>query len=70
VKGDLVIGSPKQGTKAILENWGLRKDVGKTPFLQRRLHLWFEIKPKTVNADDPMGGGAVLRSLFVHAPNE
>jgi hypothetical protein len=53
VKGDLVVGSRKQGTKAILQNWGLRSDVGRVPFLQRRLHLWFEIKPKEINGEDP-----------------
>jgi hypothetical protein len=53
VEGNLTIGSPKQGTKAILQNWVLRNDIGGTPFLQRRLHLWFEIKPRKVNAEDP-----------------
>ena len=53
VEGDLAIGSPQQGTKAILQNWGLRKDVGRTPFLQRRLHLWFEIKPQAISVEDP-----------------
>ncbi len=53
VKGNLTIGSPKQGTKAILQNCGLRNDIGGTPFLQRRLHLWFEIKPEKIDAEDP-----------------
>lgn len=53
VEGNLVIGSPKQGTKAILQNWGLRKDSRRAPFLLRRLHLWFEIKPQKIIAEDP-----------------
>lgn len=54
VDGDLVLGSPEQGAKAILQNWGLRKDIpGKTPFLQRRLHLWFQIRPPEIDVEDP-----------------
>jgi hypothetical protein len=52
VQGDLTLGSPEQGAKAILQNWGLQ-DVGRTPFLQRRLHLWFEIKPPAIDVEDP-----------------
>lgn len=53
VKEDLTLGSARQGAKAILQNWGLRKDVGKTPFLQRRLHFWFEIKCAPIDVEDP-----------------
>jgi hypothetical protein len=54
VEGDLTLGSPEQGTKAFLQNWGLRKDIpGNTPFLQRRLHLWFQIKPPSIDVEDP-----------------
>ena len=53
VKGNFTIGSPKQRTKAILQNCALRNDIGGTPFLQRRLHLWFEIKPEKIDAEDP-----------------
>ncbi len=53
VKEDLTLGSPEQGIKAILQNWGLRQDVPSRRFLQRRLHLWFEIKPPEINIDDP-----------------
>jgi hypothetical protein len=52
-EGDVVMGSPNQGAKAILQNWGLRQNVGRTPFLQRRLHLWFEIKPPELGVGDP-----------------
>src|SRR5260221_1119749 len=53
VEKDVVLGSREQGTKAVLQNWGLRKDVGRTPFLQRRLHLWLEIKPPEIDIEDP-----------------
>ena len=53
VKGDVVAGSPDQGAKAIFQNWGLRQDTLRPPFLRRRLHLWFEIQPPEINIDDP-----------------
>jgi hypothetical protein len=54
VKEDLVLGSPGEGTKAILQNWGPRKDpTSATPFLQRRLHLWFEIPAPEIDVEDP-----------------
>ena len=54
VEGDLTLGSAGQGAKAILQNWGLRQGfAGGAEFLQRRLHLWFEIKPPAINVDDP-----------------
>lgn len=54
VEGELVLGSPGQGTKAILQNWGLRKDpTSTTRFLQRRLHLWFEIPAPEIDVEDP-----------------
>lgn len=53
VTEDAFAGSPAQGAKAILQNCGLRKDVPDTLFLQRRLHLWFEIKPPAIDMDDP-----------------
>lgn len=53
VKEDLTLGSPEQGVRAILGNWGYRKDLQGTPFLQRRLHLWFEIKPQAIDLDNP-----------------
>ena len=53
VKEDLTLGSPDQGAKAILQNWGLRQDVPGRRFLQRRLHLWFEIKPPELDINDP-----------------
>ena len=54
VEGDLVLGSPEQGAKAILQNWGIRKDIpGKEPFLQRRLHLWFQVRPPEIDVEDP-----------------
>ncbi len=54
VKEDVTLGSVDQGAKAILQNWGLRADLlGETSFLQRRLHLWFEIKPPEIDIEDP-----------------
>lgn len=54
VKTDVIMGSATRGVKAILQNWGLRKDVpGVSPFLQRRLHLWLEIKPPPLDKNDP-----------------
>src|ERR1043166_545462 len=50
VKKDVTIGSSDQGMKAILNNWGFREDG---EFLQRRLHLWFEIEPPSLDLDDP-----------------
>ncbi len=54
VAEDVVLGSPEQGAKAIFQSWGPRRDIpGTPPFLQRRLHLWFEIKPLEIDIDDP-----------------
>jgi hypothetical protein len=54
VEGDVILGSPEQGAKAILQNLGLQKDVMDTStFLQRRLHLWLEIKPPEIDLGDP-----------------
>lgn len=54
IEKDLECGSADQGSKAIFQNWGLRTDVFETaPFLQSRLHLWFEIKPPAIDIDDP-----------------
>ena len=53
VKEDIVRGSPDQGAKAVFQNWGLRQNISGLPFLQRRLHLWFEIKPPEININDP-----------------
>ena len=49
----LVQGSRAKGTKAIFQNWGLSHNIPEKPFLQRRLHLWFEIKPPEINVDNP-----------------
>ena len=53
VEEDLVLGSVQQGAKAILQNWGLRRALTTPPFLQRRLHLWFEIRPPGIDVEDP-----------------
>jgi hypothetical protein len=54
VEANVTLGSPDHGAKAILQNWGLRKaSTGAERYLQRRLHLWFEIKPPEINVDDP-----------------
>lgn len=48
-----ILGSPEQGVKAFLQNWGLRNDIPDTPpFLQRRLNLWFEIRPPAIDIED------------------
>jgi len=40
--------------KGNLTELGLREDIPvSTPFLQRRLHLWFEIRPPEINVSDP-----------------
>jgi hypothetical protein len=54
VKGDVTLGSPEQGAKAILQNWGFHQDIpAHKPYLQRRLHLWFEIRPPAIDIEDP-----------------
>lgn len=53
VKEDVMLGSPEQGAKAILQNWGLREDFPHRRLLQRRLHLWFEVAPPEIDIDDP-----------------
>jgi len=54
VEQDVTVGSQKQGAKAVLQNWGLRSGfAGREEFLQRRLHLWFRIKPPKLDIDDP-----------------
>jgi len=54
VKEDLVVGSPESGTKAFFENWGLRRDdFYRGDYLQRRLHLWIEIKPPAIDIENP-----------------
>jgi len=52
VKEDLTLGTPAEGVKAILENWGLRQEaLGEAHYLQRRLHLWYQIEPPERSAD-------------------
>ena len=54
VEGDVTLGSPAQGAKAILQNWGLRQGItGTGRFLQRRLHSWYEIRPPEIDINDP-----------------
>ncbi len=53
-KGEVILGSPGEHAKALLQNWGLQKNIGE-PFLQRRLHLWFEIQSQPINEEDPWG---------------
>ena len=51
---DVVLGSPEEDAKAIVQNAGLRTDIfGANPFLQRRLHLWFAIRPPAIDLADP-----------------
>lgn len=54
LKEDVEIGSKDQGSKAIVQNWGLQPEfLGQGQFLPRRLHLWYEIKPPAIDIDDP-----------------
>lgn len=53
VTEEVRLGSPAQGAKAILQNWGLRQNISQIPFLQRRLHLWYEIRPPEIDIDEP-----------------
>ena len=54
LKEDIEFGSKDQGSKAIVQNWGLQPEfLGKGQFLPRRLHLWYEIKPPVIDIDDP-----------------
>lgn len=54
IEGDLEIGSASEGVKALVQNWGLRKDIPLSPpFLQRRLHLWRKIDPPRVDMSNP-----------------
>jgi hypothetical protein len=54
VEGDVMLGSPDRGAKAIVHNWGSRQDItDTTPFLRRSLHLWFEIRPPEINIEEP-----------------
>jgi hypothetical protein len=54
VAGDLTIGSPDSGTKALFQNWGHRRDgLAHGDYLQRRLHLWIEIKPPAIDIENP-----------------
>jgi hypothetical protein len=53
VTGELTIGSPESGSKAYLQNWGLQRDsVSRGDYLQRRLHLWFEIRPPAIDIEN------------------
>jgi hypothetical protein len=52
VNENVTLGSPEQGSKAMLQNWGLRRGF-REPYLQRRLHLWFQIAPPELDVDDP-----------------
>ncbi len=52
--GDITLGSPEKRVKALLQNLGLRDDIALgDPFLQRRLHLWFELSPPALDSGDP-----------------
>jgi hypothetical protein len=54
VTGEPIIGSPESGTKAYFQNWGLRRDgLDRGDYLQRRLHLWVEIKPPAIDIENP-----------------
>jgi hypothetical protein len=82
VAEDLTLGSAELGVKAIFNNWGLRDDIlRRDPFLQRRLHLWFQIEPQHLDITNlwsdaptfdiyaftfPMQDGLVAPARFRH----
>ena len=49
-QGEVLLGSAKQGAKAIIQN-AIEPD--QEQYLLRRLHLWFEIKPPKIDIKDP-----------------
>lgn len=54
VKEDVTLGSAEDGVKVILQNWGLGQGTTRLHrYLQRRLHLWFEIRPPAIDVADP-----------------
>lgn len=54
VNEDVTLGSAEKGVKVIFQNWGLEQGIsGSHPYLQRRLHLWFEIRPLAIDVVDP-----------------
>lgn len=55
-KGEVVLGSKEAGAKAIFQNWGLRDDLLIEPFLQRRLHLWYQIEPIGLDIEEHWSG--------------
>lgn len=52
IQGDVVLGSIKQGAKAIIQNAINTLLYPEQPLL-RRSHLWFEIKPPKIDINDP-----------------
>jgi hypothetical protein len=53
VTGDFTVGGQEEGAKALVQS-AFRKDLPSlAPFLQRRLHLWFEVQPPEIDAEDP-----------------
>jgi hypothetical protein len=82
---DLTLGSAENGAKAILQNRGLGHGTSRLhPYLQRRLHLWFEIQAPAIDLVDPWyerpsfdpftftlptSEGAVAPARWKHPPN-
>ncbi len=46
-------GSPDEGKKVIVQNFGPIDETREEPYIGRFLHLWFEIQPPKINIDDP-----------------
>jgi len=83
VKTDDLILHGSAGAKATVQNWGLHDEAGLgDPFLIRRLHLWFQIEPPTLDMERvfdeepdfdigeltlPVSGGAVAPARFRHS---
>ena len=69
VNGELTLGSPEQGSKALLQNWGLRDGFERgARYLQRRLHLWFEIKPPAIDVENPWDDAPTFDSYVFTLP--
>ncbi len=54
VQGEVKHGSLPKGARGIIQNFGTaERTIEAPPYIGRRLHLWFEIKPSEIDIDDP-----------------
>jgi hypothetical protein len=82
VEENVTVENANRSSKAIIQNWTHGDSVlPRGEYLQRRLHLWFEIKPPEIDIDDPWteappldpytftlptGAGAVAPARWAH----